>query len=69
LKPIQMPNMDMDELFQARGAFNEEEWIDVLLRSMWRSSARRAADSLELLAFGRDLISFSSRALVRPASG
>jgi ATP-dependent Lon protease len=33
LKPIQMPNMDMDELFQARGGFSEEEWIDVLLRS------------------------------------
>jgi ATP-dependent Lon protease len=33
LKPIQMPNMDMDELFQARGEFSEQEWIDVLLRS------------------------------------
>ena len=33
LKPIQMPNMDMDELFQARGEFSEEQWIDVLLRS------------------------------------
>jgi ATP-dependent Lon protease len=33
LKPIQMPNMDMDELFQGRRAFNEEQWIDVLLRS------------------------------------
>jgi ATP-dependent Lon protease len=33
LKPIQMPNMDMEELFQARRAFTEEQWIDVLLRS------------------------------------
>jgi ATP-dependent Lon protease len=33
LKPIQMPNMDMDELFQARRSFTEEQWIDVLLRS------------------------------------
>lgn len=33
LKPIQMPNMDMDELFQGRRAFTEEQWIDVLLRS------------------------------------
>ena len=33
LKPIQMPNMDLEELFQARRAFNEQEWIDVLLRS------------------------------------
>jgi ATP-dependent Lon protease len=33
LKPIQMPNMDMEELFHARGEFNEEQWIDVLLRS------------------------------------
>ena len=33
LKPIQMPNLDLDELFQARRAFTEEQWIDVLLRS------------------------------------
>jgi len=33
LKPIQMPNMDLDELFEGRRAFTEEQWIDVLLRS------------------------------------
>jgi len=33
LKPIQMPGMDMQEFFQARRAFTEEQWIDVLLRS------------------------------------
>src|SRR3989440_1351764 len=33
LKPIQMPNMNMEELFQGRRAFTEEQWIDVLLRS------------------------------------
>ncbi len=33
LKPIQMPNLDMDELFQGRAYFTEEQWIDVLLRS------------------------------------
>jgi ATP-dependent Lon protease len=33
LRPIQMPNMDMDELFEGRRAFTEEQWIDVLLRS------------------------------------
>jgi ATP-dependent Lon protease len=33
LKPIQMPNMDMEELFQARKAFTEQQWIDALLRS------------------------------------
>jgi ATP-dependent Lon protease len=33
LKPIQMPNMDMDELFKARREFTEEQWIDALLRS------------------------------------
>ena len=33
LKPIQMPNMDMEELFEGRRAFTEEQWIDVLLRS------------------------------------
>lgn len=33
LKPIQLPNMDMEELFQARRAFTTEQWLDVLLRS------------------------------------
>ncbi len=33
LKPIQMPNMDMDELFNGRKQFTDEQWIDVLLRS------------------------------------
>jgi ATP-dependent Lon protease len=33
LKPIQLPNMDMDELFAARRAFTEDQWIDVLMRS------------------------------------
>jgi ATP-dependent Lon protease len=33
LKPIQMPNMDMDALFEGRKSFTEEQWIDVLMRS------------------------------------
>src|SRR5947209_12190589 len=33
LKPIQMPNMDLEELFQGRRAFTEQQWIDVLFRS------------------------------------
>src|SRR5271157_5502069 len=33
LKPVQMPNMDLEELFQGRRAFNEQQWIDALLRS------------------------------------
>ncbi|HDH04535.1 MAG TPA: protease Lon-related BREX system protein BrxL [Nitrospirae bacterium] len=33
LKPIQMPNMDMEELFQGRMAFTREQWMDVLVRS------------------------------------
>lgn len=34
LKPIQMPSMDMAELFAARKQFNQSQWIDVLLRSV-----------------------------------
>ena len=34
LKPIQMPSMDMDELFEARTHFNTEQWIDTLIRSI-----------------------------------
>jgi len=33
IKPIQMPNMDMDEYFDGRRAFTESEWTDVLIRS------------------------------------
>ncbi|MEL6880821.1 MAG: BREX system Lon protease-like protein BrxL, partial [Cyanobacteria bacterium J06607_10] len=33
LKPIQMPNVDIDELLTARPEFSRDEWLDVLLRS------------------------------------
>ncbi|MEW6234208.1 MAG: protease Lon-related BREX system protein BrxL [Candidatus Omnitrophota bacterium] len=33
LKPIQMPNMDIHEIFEGRKAFTKEEWIDALIRS------------------------------------
>ena len=33
LKPIQMPNMDMEELRRGRAAFTVEQWMDVLMRS------------------------------------
>ena len=33
LKPIQMPNTDLDALMEARRQFSEDEWLDVLLRS------------------------------------
>ena len=33
LKPIQMPNLDLDEIKDARDRFTTEEWITVLLRS------------------------------------
>ncbi|MCU7886137.1 MAG: protease Lon-related BREX system protein BrxL [Candidatus Thiodiazotropha sp. (ex Lucinoma annulata)] len=33
LKPIQLPNMDLDGLFEGRKAFSEQQWIDVLCRS------------------------------------
>ena len=33
LKPIQMPNLDLDEIKEARGKFTKDEWITLLLRS------------------------------------
>ncbi|HOY67091.1 MAG TPA: protease Lon-related BREX system protein BrxL [Candidatus Ozemobacteraceae bacterium] len=33
LKPIQMPNMDLEAFFEGRKGFTETQWIDVLLRS------------------------------------
>ncbi len=32
--PIQMPNMDMDELIDGRKQFTKEEWIDILIKSI-----------------------------------
>ncbi len=33
INPIQMPNLDLEIIFEGRKAFTEEQWIDVLLRS------------------------------------
>ncbi|MFW6005271.1 MAG: protease Lon-related BREX system protein BrxL [Desulfonatronovibrionaceae bacterium] len=33
LKPIQMPNMDMQTVYNGRKAFTREQWLDVLMRS------------------------------------
>ncbi|WP_300381031.1 protease Lon-related BREX system protein BrxL, partial [Clostridium sp.] len=34
ITPIQMPNMDMDELVEGRKQFTKDEWIDILIRSI-----------------------------------
>lgn len=34
LKPIQMPNLDMEEILEGRKNFTKDEWIDILLRSV-----------------------------------
>ncbi len=33
LKPIQMPNLDLDEIKESRAYFTRDEWIDLMLRS------------------------------------
>jgi ATP-dependent Lon protease len=33
LKPIQIPNVDLSEIIDARKNFTKDEWIDLLLRS------------------------------------
>ena len=33
LKPIQLPNMDLNEVLEGRKSFSKEEWMDVLIRS------------------------------------
>lgn len=33
LKPIQMPNLDLDEIKESRAAFSKEEWIALMMRS------------------------------------
>lgn len=34
LTPIQMPHVDMDELKRGRKAFTQDEWLDIMLRSI-----------------------------------
>ncbi|WP_234929750.1 protease Lon-related BREX system protein BrxL [Bacillus mycoides] len=34
LQPIQLPNMDIDEIFEGRKHFTKDEWIDALVRSI-----------------------------------
>lgn len=34
LTPIQMPNLDLNEVFEGRKEFSKEEWMDLLLRSI-----------------------------------
>lgn len=40
LTPIQMPNVDLEEIFKGRRYFTKDEWIDVLLRSVGMESTQ-----------------------------
>lgn len=51
LNPIQMPHVDIDELKAGRKAFTQEEWIDLLLRSIgMEPSALESREKWLLLA-------------------
>ena len=38
LAPIQMPNLDLDEILNDRDNFTKDEWIDIILRFMWNGT-------------------------------
>lgn len=40
LKPIQMPNMDLNEITEGRKQFTKHEWIDILIRSTGMESTQ-----------------------------
>lgn len=44
VKPIQMPNMDMDELFAGRAALSTEQWRETLVRSIGMEPATLDAE-------------------------
>ena len=44
LKPIQMPNMNMDELFSGREAFTTDQWRECLVRSIGMEPASLDVD-------------------------
>lgn len=49
LKPIQMPNMDIQEIMEGRRAFTRDQWIDVLMRSIGMEPANLKARTKWLL--------------------
>ena len=49
LTPIQMPHVDINELKQGRKAFTQEEWMDVMLRSIGMEPDRLSAREKWLL--------------------
>ncbi|MCZ0867148.1 protease Lon-related BREX system protein BrxL [Dasania sp. GY-19] len=44
LKPIQMPNMNMEELFQGRAALSTDQWRECLIRSVGMEPAALKVD-------------------------
>lgn len=40
LKPIQMPNMDLEEIMEGRKEFTKDEWIDLIIRSTGMESTQ-----------------------------
>lgn len=44
LKPIQMPNMDMDEIFNGRAALSTDQWRECLIRSIGMEPATLKED-------------------------
>ena len=44
LKPIQMPNMNMDELFKGRAALTTDQWRECLIRSVGMEPAALGVD-------------------------
>ncbi len=44
LKPIQMPNMNMEELFQGRAALTTDQWRECLIRSVGMEPAALGVD-------------------------
>ena len=47
LKPIQMPNLDLDEIKESRAAFSKEEWIALMMRSAgYEPTERKTAVTL-----------------------
>ena len=44
LKPIQMPNMDLEEIMEGRKQFTKDEWIDLIIRSTGMESTQLSSE-------------------------
>ena len=68
LTPVQMPHTDIEEVREGRKAFTQDEWMDVLLRSIGMEPIQWDVDSLDWKDISASEISERVLKRVQPGS-